>query len=193
MNNPLDFFIVDNKNTPCLEGEKCKNSPSNCIRPKCNVCRLSPDAPYFIKEVYWKPLNKKFKHRILEEEKRHAKRQQAFAKQAAKKAKDPAKQARLRAAKRAERRTEKGIIKSTRNSGRVNKDGDHLLAGDIVIDTKLQSMAVNPVINLHELDKVREDANRNGKSCGCLAIHNKNGRVIIVLDQRDLHLFRQGN
>lgn len=184
--DPLEVFAIVQDPVACLEGEKCKNSPSNSLHSKCNDCRLSPAAPYFIRTVEWKPTNPKFKHRKLEEEKRHAKRQKTIERAEARKAKDPTKQARLRKAERAERKTERNIIKSTKNSGRVNRDGDHLLSNSVVLDTKLQSNSENPTVNLHELDKVRADAKRNGYPCGILSIQNKTGRSIIVIDQRDV-------
>jgi hypothetical protein len=131
-------------------------------------------------------------HRKLEEEKRHAKRQAAIARQEAKKAKDPTKQARVRAAARAERKTNDHIIKSTRNSGRVNRDGDHLLFDSVVVDTKLQSTATEPVIHLRELDKVRQDARRNGRCCGALCLQNKTGRSVIVVDAADFAALTRG-
>jgi hypothetical protein len=147
---------------------------------------LSENAYIGATRHYWKPVSHTYTHPILVKEKRDAKRAKTIAKRAAEKAKDPSKQARLREAARAERRTNDKIIKSTRNSGRVNKDGDHLLGNNVILDTKLQSNAENPVIHLHELDKVRSDASRAGRPVGCLVIRNKNGRGVVVIDERDL-------
>jgi hypothetical protein len=182
---PLELLAIVNSATPCLDGEFCKYSPSNHPRPCCNQCRLSPDAPDFVTEVWWRPINSKYKNRQLEKEKREAKRAKTIAKRQAEKAKDPARKARLAQAERAERRTNAEIIKATRNSGRVNRDGDHLLHDYIVIDTKLQSKAENPVVHLQELEKVRSDAKRSGKSIGVLCIKNKNAKGIVVLDEAD--------
>ncbi len=185
--NPLSVFAITTEPVACIEGEKCLNSPSQSFdhKSKCNDCRLSPGAPYFVRTEHWKPVNPKFKHRKLEEEKRHAKREATIVRAEARKAKDPTKQARLRAAERAERKTNARIIKATRNSGRVNRDGDSLLFDSVVVDTKLQSTAADPVIHLKELDKVRADARRNGKLCGALCLQNKTGRSIIVVDGAD--------
>ena len=164
----------------------CKNSPSNSSTPRCNDCRLSPGVNPLvgITSHYWHPVGKQ-KHPVLEQEKRNAKRLKTLARQEARKAKDPSRQARNRAAERAERRTEQAIIKSTKNSGRSNRDGDHVFNDKITLDTKLQSNAVNPVVNLQELDKVRSDARRSGKQAGALVIQNKTGRSVVVFDLAD--------
>ena len=185
---PLHSLAILNEPAACKEGLFCRNSPSNSSASKCNDCRLSPGAPYFIRTEHWHPTNSKFKHPVLVEEKRHAKRMQALERQAERKAKDPARKARIRAAERAEKRTEQDIIKSTRNSGRMNRDGDHVLGSGITLDTKLQSTTENPVVHLHELDKVRADAKRSGQKVGGLAIKNKHGRGVIVFDIADYAL-----
>lgn len=178
--------IINNHLVPCIEGEFCINSPSLAgAGSLCRDCRLSPNNTLLeLTRHHWKPLGK-HKHRVLEREKRDAKYKKAITKRAAEKAKDPTKQARLRAAARAEQKTNDTIIKSTRNSGRVNRDGDHLLHDNIILDTKLQSTSSNPVVHLHELEKVRADARRNGRRFGILCIKNKTGRGIIVIDERD--------
>lgn len=186
---PLQSLAIVNQPTACKEGEHCTNSPSNSSsRAKCNDCRLSPGISPLISLTthHWKPTSHRFIHPVLEKEKRDGKRKKALARQAVRKAKDPAKQARVRAASRAERKTNNAIIKATVNSGRLNRDGDHLLAGDIVLDTKLQSGAENPTVNLHELDKVRADSARNGRRLGALILRNRNGRGVVCIDERDL-------
>ena len=188
---PLESLAILNKPAACKEAEHCRNSPSHSSAPRCNSCRLSPIAGtgvfmgVFPSE--WHAVGKQ-KHPVLEKEKRDAKRQKASDRQKARKAKDPHRQAHLRAAARAERQTEQAIIKSTRNSGRINRDGDHVVGDNITLDTKLQSGAENPVVHLHELDKVRLDAKRNGKVVGALCIRNKAGRGVIVLDENDFAL-----
>jgi len=192
--NPLSVFAITTEPVACIEGARCLNSPSQSFdhKSKCNDCRFSPGAPYFIRTHHWKPINPKDKHRKLEEEKRHAKREATIAKAEARKAKDTVKQARVRAAARAERKTNAHIIKATRNSGRVNRDGDSLLFDSVVIDTKLQSTATEPVIHLRELDKVRQDARRNGKCCGVLCLQNRTGRSVIVVDAADFAVLTSG-
>lgn len=187
-NNALEQFNVLNEPKPCKEGTMCKNSPFHSLQPKCNDCRLSPVfVGIFWQPVnhYWKPVSHKWKHAVLEKEKRDAKRKKALARQAERKAKDPARQARLRKAARAERKTNAQIISATRNSGRVNKDGDHLFSGNIIFDTKQQG-TTNPIVRLHELDKVRADAKRNNCPVGGLVLRNVNGRGVIVFDENDI-------
>lgn len=186
MREPLELVTLQsNEIVPCSEARVCMNSPLFLIQGRCSECRLSPNPFVSGDRHYWKPIDKFLSHPQLIKEKREKKREQTTAKAKANKAKDPSKQARLRAAERAERRTNAEIIKSTRNSGRVNRDGDHLLFDYVVLDTKLQSKAENPIVHLHELDKVRRDAKRNGKTFGVLCIKNKTGRAICVLDEAD--------
>jgi hypothetical protein len=123
---------------------------------------------------------------VLEQEKRDANRRKVLERQQVRKNKDRDRQAVLSRAAQAESRTQKEVIKATRNSGRVNKDGDHLLFGRITLDTKLQSGAENPIVKLQELDKVRSDAKRAGNPIGGLCIKNKNGRGVVVFDLRDV-------
>lgn len=185
---PLEQLAILNEPACCKDGEfYCRNSPSNSSHPKCNDCRLSPavDPLLGIKTQHWKPISSRYKHHVLEQEKHDAKRLKTLARQEARKTKDPSRQARNRAAERAERRTEQAIIKSTKNSGRSNRDGDHVFNDKITLDTKLQSNAVNPVVNLQELDKVRSDARRSGKQAGALVIQNKTGRSVVVFDLAD--------
>lgn len=178
--------VLHNDVIACNEGTMCEHSPYHSLQPKCRDCRLSPNNKLLgLTKHYWKSINRNWRHNILEKEKQDAKREKTIAKRKAEKAKDPTKQARLRAAARAERKTNATIIKSTRNSGRINRDGDHLLGDNIILDTKLQSTTSNPIVHLHELEKVRSDAKRNGRQIGVLCIKNKTGRGICVLDERD--------
>jgi hypothetical protein len=187
MSNTLETLtILNNQQIPCTEGAMCSNSPINSLYPRCNECRLSPNLLLSAPRHYWKPRFRNAKHPILEKEKQDAKHGKAIAKREAEKAKDPTKQARAREAARAERKTNAQIIKSTRNSGRVNKDGDHILFERITLDTKLQSKTEHPVVNLHELDKVRRDAKNANQLVGGLLIRNKNGRGVLVIDEEDI-------
>ena len=91
----------------------------------------------------------------------------------------------LKLAVRAEKQTERQLIHATKNSGRSNKDGDHVAAGEITLDTKLQSKRTNPVILLHELVKVGEDARRAGNWMGALVIRNMNGIGVVAIAEAD--------
>lgn len=187
MSNPLEKLITSNDHIACKEGTRCKSSPSFSSKPLCNTCRLSPAINVFTisKEHHWKPTQPGYKHPILEQEKRDYKHGKAIARAAEKKAKDPARQQINKAAARAEKRTEREIIKSTKNSGRSNKDGDHVSKGKFAMDTKLQSTRDNPIVNLSELDKIRSQAKANGLVLGALVIRNSAGRGVIVIDERD--------
>jgi hypothetical protein len=153
--------ILNNEIKPCKEGPFCMNGPSLAgTGALCRDCRLSPiywGIAIQPTRHYWKPISHTYYHPVLQQEKRDAKRRKSIAKREAEKAKDPTKQARSRAAARAERKTDRAIIHATKNSGRSNKDGDHVLFGNITLDTKQQSQRDNPVVSLHELDKVRQD------------------------------------
>jgi hypothetical protein len=90
-----------------------------------------------------------------------------------------------RIAAQAERDTESNIIKATKNSGRSSRDGDHLVAGRITMDTKLQSTRSDPVVRLYELAKVQADAKRAGSLLGCLTLRNKHGVGVVVMSEED--------
>lgn len=130
----------------------------------------------------WKRLDK---HPILEEENRNAKVANKLSKLIAKRSRDPKKIKVSRLASQAEKKTEKNIIHATKNSGRRNKDGDHVSLGMITLDTKLQTTRENPVIFLSELEKVRSDAMRAGKLVGGLVIRNKYNVGCVVLKEED--------
>lgn len=195
MQGPLELLAtIDSKPVPCSEGEHCKNSPFNSARPLCMECNLCPVASVNLnfKEHHWKATSSKHKHPIVEAKKRYAKYQKTLERAKKRAAKDPARQARTRAAARAERKTNAAIIKSTRNSGRVNRDGDHVFDGRICLDTKQQSNTENPVVHLHELDKVRRDARNSGYPIGGLVLRGSTGRGVVVFDERDLSALRKG-
>ena len=184
--NPLEQLVSSNTISPCNVEEFCRNSPSNSSRTLCNQCRLSPNVNILLStEHHWKSIDKKHKHPILENEKRQTKREKTIARQAKRKAKDRNRQQVNERAAKAEKRTEREIIKSTVNSGRSNKDGDHLSKGKIALDTKHQSKRDNPIVKLSELDKIRKQAITNGLILGALVLRNKSGRGVIVIDERD--------
>src|SRR3954470_16423620 len=136
-------------NAPLFQGED---------GAKCALCRLSPDNLGRDMTHHWQPTliarTNRIKHPTLEAEKREAKVRKHFAKLSAKRARDPMKRKISRLASQAEKKTEKQIIHATKNSGRRNKDGDHVYCGDITLDTKLQTTRENPIILLAELEKV---------------------------------------
>jgi hypothetical protein len=139
---------------------------------------------------YWSPTpparKAKVKHSQLEAEKRQLKIHKHNIKLTQKNNRDKTKRKVSRLAKQAEKQTEKQIIHATKNSGRSNKDGDHVLYENITLDTKLQSTRMNPVVSFSELEKVRKDATRAGMVAGGLLIRNKHGVGVIVFAEEDV-------
>lgn len=167
----------------------CTNSEENAGAEfsQCALCRFSPeniDKPY---PSYWKPQlrYKGMKHPLITKEKLQKKSQERKKKLEEKRHRDFAKRRISRQAILAERKTEKNIIHATKNSGRSNKDGDHVSAGDITLDTKLQTTRDNPIIWVAELEKVRRDAKRAGRQIGALVIRNRSNIGFVVLAESD--------
>jgi hypothetical protein len=169
----------------CNQGEECLNSVelAGYGSAKCALCRFAPQAVSSMSN-FWKPIKKGMKHPVAEQEKLDKSRtrhEESFNKR---QNVDRRKRKVLIKAERAERKTEQNFIKSTKNSGRKNKDGDHVVAnGSITLDTKLQSTREEPVVHLHELRKIESDAARAGNDIGCLVIRNKHGVGVVVLSE----------
>lgn len=181
--------------SPCDLEEYCKNSAlvKGKLGSKCALCRLSPDNEGRDIPQYWSPFPDTVqRHPVLEKEKKDKKWARHMVLLAAKRARDPKRQRISRLAERAERTTEKNIIRATKNSGRSNKDGDHVSLGNVTLDTKLQTTRENPVIYLHELEKVRGDAKRSGKIIGGLVIRNKHNVGCVVLSEEDYAILTRG-
>lgn len=178
--------------TPCNMFNQCINSPAIAgdAKAKCALCRLSPDNDGRQMIHYWKPVNKRTKHPELIRQKLLIKALAHMADLRAKYNVDPKKKRVSRLAKQAEKKTELNIIKATKNSGRSNRDGDHVAFNSITLDTKLQTTRENPIIKLDELEKVRKDAANAGKTVGGLVIRNKNGVGCVVFREEDLPLVR---
>lgn len=173
--------------TSCESGiEWCQNSVENAGegRQKCTFCRLAPDNEH-VSGQYWRPINRLMRHPVLKQEQRDAARGRAQAAHQRRLTRDKGKQRVLRRAGKAEQTTERNIIVATKNSGRSNRDGDHIAAGQITLDTKLQSTRDNPVVLLSELAKVREDAARAGNVIGGLVLRNRSGVGVIVFSEAD--------
>lgn len=171
----------------------CRNSKMTTgieAKAKCALCRLSPENIGRDMVHYWQPTDQAreegiSKHPVLVAEAANKRFHKRIAKLDAKKRRDPKKRKISRLAALAEKKTEKQIIHATKNSGRRNKDGDHVHADMITLDTKLQTMRENPVIFLKELEKVRDDSKRAGSLIGGLVIRNKNGVGCVVLKEED--------
>jgi hypothetical protein len=169
----------------CGEAENCRNSITRAgmHRTKCGLCRLAPDAENITVHA-WSPVAGA-KHPTLEAEKRQKGRDRALAAHRQRLSRNPGKMRVQRRAERAERSTEQSIISATKNSGRSRQDGDHLAAGQVTLDTKLQSMRDHPVVMLHELGKVREDSANARTLCGGLVLRNKHGVGVVVFAEED--------
>ena len=169
----------------CEESALCLNSPESRGggQASCHSCKLAPAGGGSLN--CWRPWKKGLQHPKLVAEKREAGKQRRAAAQEKRAGRSRSKMAVRRQARRAEEQTNRSIIENTVNSGRSHKDGDHVSAGRIALDTKLQSKRVNPVVDLAELDKVREDARRGGNPIGALVLRNMHGRGVVVFDEAD--------
>lgn len=170
----------------CGESVNCKNSITykGQWAAACISCRLAPGNEN-LQNHHWRPREPRLTHPALEGEKRKARIDRAIASRQKRQSRDPGRRKVSRIAEKAERVTETRIIEATKNSGRSNRDGDHLVAGNITMDTKLQSTRLDPTVNLHELFKVQKDAERAGSFLGCLTIRNRHGVGVVVLAEED--------
>jgi hypothetical protein len=173
---------------PCGVADDCLNSPQQRgeEQAECRHCKLANSGGGSLN--YWRPWQRGLQHPKLIVEKREAGKARRAAAQEKRGKRDRAKMDVQRKARNAERQTNRSIIENTRNSGRIAKDGDHVSAGRIGLDTKMQSGNENPVVHLVELDKVREDARRGGNPIGGLVLRNKHGRGVVVFDEVDYSL-----
>lgn len=171
----------------CDQFTKCANSVYSRGEntAKCHLCRLSTEGSG-LNQQYWKPTNNKDEHPVLKQEKitkKIAKRNDSLNKRLNK---DKSKVKMLRKAVKAESKTEANIIKATKNSGRSNRDADHIVGdGWLRLDTKLQTNKVIPIIKIDELDKACSDAARGGSQLGGLVIRNKHGQGFVVFREED--------
>jgi hypothetical protein len=170
---------------PCDQGASCRNSTIVCgfALSKCAVCRLAPNNED-LENQYWSGIAGA-KHPILEREKKDKQQIAIREKQLKRLNKDHSKTKLLKRAAKAEKKTEEAIIKSTVNSGRLNRDGDHIIADSITLDTKLQTNRQHPHVDLRELDKVGEDARRAGTMFGALVIRTSNNVGVVVMKEED--------
>ena len=173
---------------PCDATDECLNSPQQRGegQAECRYCKLANAGGGPVNR--WRPWKRGRQHPKLIVEKREAGKARRAAAQEKRGKRDRAKMDVQRKARNAERQTNRSIIENTRNSGRTAKDGDHVSAGRISLDTKMQSGNENPVVRLAELDKVREDARRGGNPIGGLVLRNKHGRGVVVFDEVDYSL-----
>ena len=185
---------------PCSVESECLNGVSELTesRARCPMCRWALDNGGI--ENLWRPETKGRKHPAAIKAKLDEKIARAKAKLAQRKNADPKKRYYSARAAGAEEKTNRKLQQSgmsaraTRNSGRADQDGDHLVQFTstaprerLTLDTKLQSDAEHPRVSLAELDKVRGDAGRAGSCAGALLIRNKFGRGVVVFAEEDFN------
>lgn len=167
---------------------RCRNSIEivGGLREKCSHCRLAPGNESLSLHFWRSRMPNPADHPVLKEEKTQARIQKSVDAAAARRAKDRDKKKILRKAVSAESKTEKTLnVTATKNSGRSNKDGDHLAIGSITLDTKNQSGRSNPVVLISELMKVRQDAMRANQPIGGLVLRNQHGVGVVVFAEED--------
>jgi len=170
------------KAEPCEEQDDCKNRPSD-NGDFCRYCRFASQFPG--RYDRWSPVEgSSKKHPAIMRQKRASKQDKRRVAAEAKAGRDKSRMEVQRLARAAEKRTEK-VITSTYNSGRSNKDGDHVLEGSITMDTKNQMNNIHPVVKIGELIKVTQDAVRAGQSFGALCIRNKYKQGVVVMFEED--------
>jgi hypothetical protein len=184
------FDRLINTGKPCDQADLCWNSPKfkGEEAASCSMCRLAPANLGTLLAQRWAPVRSGFQHPLLVLEKleeAREKREAGFQKILAKN-KQVARQRVQKSARQAEINTQEEVIQATRNSGRTNRDGDHLLDTRIVLDTKQQSKRIHPLVNLAELEKVRRQARENNRAVGGLVLHNKHGVKVVVFALEDL-------
>ena len=177
----MDIFQV----LPCDEGAQCKNSIARAGigAGKCGACQLSPTG--LRGTSFWKPDVPGQKHPAVIAARAQDKKDRKAALDLKNRFADKGKRKLLVEAVRAEKQTERNLIHATRNSGRTNKDGDHVAAGEITLDTKLQSKRDNPIVLLSQITKVGEDARRAGNWMGALVLRNRSGVGVVAMAEAD--------
>jgi hypothetical protein len=186
-----DVFGVHMQIEQCEIGNQCKNSidVAGEIRARCYECRFGRiidipiDNPAQIS--YWKPIHRSVEHPVIAAEKLFKKKAKHRAQVAKRLARDRGKVRLAKQAKKSEEKSAESIVKATKNSGRVNKDGDATAVNLIQLDFKLQSTSVDWVVKQAELIKIIQDGKRAGNNIAALVVKNKLGQEIVVLDMAD--------
>lgn len=174
----------------CDAAAGCQNQPLLGVPSACGDCRFAKKLGGRFNR--WVPVTKGEKHPNIVKETRDRKRAEAATKLQQKRGRDRGKMRILSLARMAERQTDRNIIKATKNSGRTNRDADHVMAGRITLDTKLQTGRLNPVVQVAELERARRDALRAGNSIGGLVLRNQNGHGFVVLAEEDFAMLVKG-
>lgn len=170
----------------CDQGSVCRNSIQlrGDALAMCRMCRLAPGNEEFPGH-YWRPIQAHAQHPVLRQEKIDKARAKQQANIQKRMNRDRGRMKVQRQAVHAEKSTERKIIQATKNSGRVNRDGDHKAGGFITLDTKNQSLRDNPVVQMAELAKVRGDAVNAGNQIGGLVLRNRHNVGVVVFDEKD--------
>lgn len=155
----------------CEISQNCSNNY------RCFECSFDGDkySPYGVN--LYAAIDKKIKHPLMLKNKQERKDAKKADRLHIKREKDRDKVSLLKKANKVEE-----VVKSTLNSGRINKDGD-LRADDLIIDVKLQSTRKDPVIKVDEFIKVNNDCIRANKQYGVLCIENKDGQRFYVISE----------
>ena len=170
---------------PCEQFLVCRASPhyTGEALAKCRTCRFAQANGGNANG--WRPVQKGTRHPMAEAEKRQAQRERASSRLAHRMAKNKPRQRVLKQAERAERGTEREIVRATVNSGRRDRNLDHISRDRILLDSKNQSNHEHPVVHLAELDKARRQARDANYPVGGLVLVNQYGRRVVVFDLED--------
>lgn len=153
----------------CEVKENCFGNESDCWR-----CKFSDGSNV---DNCYRAINKNIKHPQALAAKLAAKAITKAERHHKKLNKDKAKSKVVRASAKVEDK-----VKTTLNSGRINRDGD-LKTEHLAIDVKMQSSRINPQINAEEFRKIQNDAARSGKEYGVLIIESKIGERFVVIPE----------
>lgn len=154
------------------------NVSENCLNNhRCFNCAFDGDRYSDYGANLYLPIDRSVEHPIIAARKLARKADKKRGKQLERQEKDKQRSALVRKAAKVEAK-----VKSSLNSGRINRDGD-LQSEDLVIDVKLQSTRKDPVISADEFEKVNVDCLRAGKKHGILCIENKSGQRFYVISE----------
>jgi len=155
----------------CHVSENCLNNS------RCFNCAFDGNRYSDYGANLYLPIDRSVEHPIIVERKLARKTDKKREKRVEKQEKDRERASLVKKAAKVEEK-----VKSSLNSGRVNRDGD-LQSEDLVIDVKLQSTRKDPVIKSDEFKKVNTDCLRAGKRHGILCIENKDGERFYVIGE----------
>lgn len=174
---------------PCEQAGDCRNSRVylSFEDAQCGNCKYAQEGGGNVD--FWRPTERGLKHPGHEADKRAQKDERNETRFAKRRNKSTRQSDRYATATRAEAESAEVLaragFRNTVNSGRKNQDGDHtnrLLR--LNLDTKHQEKNTHPVINVHELAKIRQQAGAIGH-LGGLLLRNAAGNGFVVLTEED--------